>query len=803
MIEFGRGAASELRPHQSWGIKVMGAHLATTAALAAILSLGATQSNAQETSSDDEASRSVFVDTITVTARKREENLQTVPVAITAFTGDTLEKRGAVNIEQASRYAPNVTIGQGQGGSATNSEINIRGIGQNDFLITTDPGVGLYIDGVYYARATGTVLDFLDVERVEILRGPQGTLFGKNTIGGAINLIAKRPTDEFGGDIRFSAGRYSHYSVKGSVNLPLSDTLKSRHTIYYNTENGFVDRVLAGDRLGDEEVIAGRSIVEWTPAENFNALLAFDISRRRGTSAERNLVVFDPTSGLTPLWQGLVGDPAGIAAPAIVNGADRFTSSGTGPNVDDHDIWGLSGTFEWDLGEVSIKSITAYRSLDAEFARDGDNSPVQYVETHNFVDQSQFSQELQLSGQAFDSALSWLVGGYFFDESATDSNDVRLASGLFDAFEGLPAPVIFLGGPPGTSCADFGIVPGVVCAGGMGNPVNVGFDLDLDIFNEINTQSFALFTHDTLDLTDRLSVSAGLRWTYEEKEYFLDHRRVNSGASIIPPTTVGEDWNAFLPKVSIDFQATDEIFTYVSASRGFKSGGFNGRPTTSAAVGSFDPEFVWAYEIGAKTELFDRRAVLNLSAFYYDYEDIQLTIISADTTGNLVLIVENAGTARTIGVEAEFQGRLSEYIRVDGSIGYLDAEYKNLNPGATVTTANKLIRTPSITASLGASVDFPITNRWLGSLRGDWSYRGAHFNDAPNTPALEQEAVSLFNARLSLTNEDDGWTFAVFGTNLSNEEYITAGTSAITSFGTVEAAIASPRRWGVSVKKDF
>jgi len=799
MVEFGRGAAGGETIQHGWGVTAKGAQMATTAVLAAILSVTATQSGAQE------IAQGATVDTITVTARKREENLQTVPVSITAFSGDMLERRGADNIDDAARFAPNVSIGyapSGSGGGST-SEIFIRGIGQQDFLITADPGVGLYIDDVYVARSTGTVLDFLDVERVEILRGPQGTLFGRNTIGGAISLISKRPADEIGGDIKFTAGRFSHYSVKGSIDLPLSDQLKSRHTIYYNTEHGYTDRIIAGDRLGDEEVVAGRSLLQWEPTDNFDALLAFDISHKRGGSANNALVQYDPLGGLAPLWQALVGDPQAITTPAIVNLGDPFNNSGTGPNVDDHDIWGISGTLEWELGAVTVKSITGYRSLDAEFARDGDNSPVQYLHTNNTVEQSQFTQELQITGQLFDDALDFLIGGYFFDEDATDANDVRLASGLFDALEGLPAPLIFLGGAPGTTCADFGIDPTVVCAGGMGNPVNAALDLDFDIFNQIDTQSFAVFTHNTYDLTDRFALSAGLRWAYEEKDYFLDHSRVNSGAQIIPPTTVGDDWNAFLPKVSLDYQVTDDVFTYASVSRGFKSGGFNGRPTTEAEVSSFDPEFVWAYEIGAKTELFDRRAVFNLSAFYYDYKDIQLSIVSADQTGNLILIVENGGTARTIGVEAELQARPNEYISIDGAVGYLDAEYKELNPGATITLDNELVKTPKFTANVGVNIDVPLSDRWAASLRGDWSYRGDHFNDVPNTPILEQEAVSLFNARLTLADAEGGWDFAVFGTNLSNEQYITSGISAITSFGTVEGVFASPRRWGVSVQKSF
>lgn len=456
MSSIGRNMAGACRKAalRGWGIEKASSRLSTTVVIAALFSAAAiTNATAQDADAVEPSARQGGIDTITVTARKREENIQTVPIAITAFSGDMLEKRGANNIDDAARFAPNVSIGYAPGGSGggSNSEIYVRGIGQSDFLITIDPGVGLYIDDVYVARSTGTVLDFLDVERVEILRGPQGTLFGRNTIGGAISLISKKPSDEFGGDIRLMGGRFSQFSVKGSVDIPLSEQLKTRHTIYYNNERGYTDRVIAGDRLGDEEVIAGRSLVQWEPTADFSALFAFDISHKNGGSANNALIQYNPAGGLAPLWQALVGDPAMIAAPAIVNLDDPFTSSGTGPNVDNHDIWGLSGTLEWDLGSVAVKSITAYRSLEAEFGRDGDNSPVQYVHTDNTVDQDQLTQELQVTGEFLNGGLNWLIGGYFFDENATDANDVRLASGLYQALEGLPAPVIYLGGAAGNN----------------------------------------------------------------------------------------------------------------------------------------------------------------------------------------------------------------------------------------------------------------------------------------------------------------------------------------------------------------
>lgn len=765
--------------------------------LAALLTFVAPDVASAQTAEPPEADeQSTTLEEIIVTARRFDERLQSTPIAVSAFTSEALEEAGATVLTDVAAFVPNLTMsasGSG-GGGASNAQIFLRGIGQSDFLITTDPGVAVYVDGVYYARTTGSVFDVLDLERLEVLRGPQGTLFGKNAIGGAISLISRRPSDEFGGQVQATTGSFNRRDLRASVDLPLSDTLRTRFSGVWQNRDGYTDRILAGDQMGDQNQLGGRAYVEWTPTSDLSFTLIADGTRSRQSGANSTLLAFNPAAGLAPLWINLVAIPRGLSLP-IVNGATPFTSSGTGPNVSDLDLWGASLTSQWDLAsDLTFKSITAFRALSARFGRDADNSPSSYIHTDNQVDQQQFSQEFQLLGGGSDSRLRWVLGAYFFDEAARDTNNVRLASGLWAALEGLPGPVIPLSPNP---CP-------VACIGGAGNPLNALFDLDFDIYNRIDTESYAAFAQGSYALNDQWSVNVGLRYTFEDKRYFLSHRRVNSGVAIIPPTVVSASYEDVSPRFGVDYQATEDVFFYASASKGFKSGGFNGRPTTTAAVQSFGPEALWSYEAGVKLDLLDRRMRLNLATFFNQYDDIQLTSVSADPSGNLILITQNAGQAEATGFEAELTAVPMRGLHITGSLGYLDAEYTELNPGATVTLDTKFMKAPKWTASAAASYTVALADN-MGDLtfRGDWSYRSKFYNDPVNTEIISQDGLSLFNARIAWTDPSERIEVALFGTNLTDELHIVSGLAATGSFGTAEANFGRPREWGLSLKYSF
>lgn len=770
--------------------------------VALIMALFVTPARAQEQADVDATSAGPprTIEEIMVTARKRSESLQRTPIAISAFSANALEERNLTNLVEIGNYVPNVVMSTGPGGSGAgnNAQVYIRGIGQTDFLFTTDPGVGIYVDGVYHPRTLGGVMDLLDLERVEVLRGPQGTLFGKNTIGGAVSLTSAKPDEEFGGFAEVTTGRYSRLDVRGSFNVPIvEDRLFMKVSFSSKNRDGYGKRLdfFTGDvtgETGDENVTASRVAFRWLASDDIEVNLTGDYTRERESSLPTTLVLLDQTQGLTPLWNALVGVPSGLPISDVFITGDPYTSFGTGPNENTLDAWGLALTVDWDLGSISLKSITAYRQMDATFGRDGDGSPISWVHTDQIQDQDQFSQEFRISGSHIDDRLKWVAGVFYFDEFGRDHNDVRLASGLFDALEALPGPIIQLSPLP---CP-------AICAGGMGNPINIGFDIDLDVLNEIDIESIAAFSQGTFAVTEKLSISAGIRYTHEKKDYTLEHGRVNAMVFTIPLTTIGDSWNSFTPMGSIEYQWTEDMLTYFSVSRGFKSGGFNGRPILESAVESFDPEKVTAFEVGAKSEWFERRLRLNVAAFYNDYTDIQLGFNTTDSTGNLVLIVENAGKAEVKGFEVEIQARPVPGLDITGSVGYTDFKFKSLNPGATITLDTQQPKSPKWNASGSIQYTFELEESGFLTIRGDWSYVGKNFADVVNTEVIAQRGHSLFSARLVYEPPSEQWEVAVFGTNLSNERYIENGIAA-PAFGHAEGFFAPPRQWGVRLKARF
>jgi len=740
------------------------------------------------------------IEEIIVTARKREESLQETPISISAFTAADLAQRNLTNLVEVSRFAPNVLMNTApsSSGAGNNAQIYIRGVGQSDFLFTTDPGVGIYMDGVYLPRTLGGVLDLLDLERVEILRGPQGTLFGKNTIGGAINVISNKPTQEFGGMAEVIVGKYNRLDGRFGINVPLSETWAGRLALSYKSRDGYVDRLNFAtgekiDSLGNENAVTARGSLRWTPSDATTMDIVFDYTREREESPAISLIQFEPLNGLAPLWNGLVGLPSGSPMTTAFITGDRPITYGTGPNGNDLDVRGLGVTFNHEFADTTLKSISSYREMDATFGADNDGSPNPYISTNQVQTQEQMSQEFQLFGTAIDDRFDWLVGVFYMNEKGTDQNDVRLVSGLYDALEALPVQL------SGTPCAPPFVAPG--CAG---NPINPGLDLDLDIFNKIDITSYAVFAQLAFQLSDRWNLNGGIRYTDESKDYTLEHLRINAAVPIVPFATVSDSWSEPSGKIGLDFQANDDLMVYGSIARGFKSGGFNGRPTRGTAVESFNPEFVTTFEVGVKSEFADRRVRLNAAAFFMDYTDMQLGSISADASGNLILIIGNAAKAEVKGFEADLTALPSERWLISAGIGYLDAEYIDTGTATDVTTSSTFAKTPEWSGNASFEYTLPL-NGSFGELRfrGDWSYRSKVYNDIVNTESVSQASFSLVGGRITLHNEKHDYDIVLSGTNLTDEIYLSGGFSTLNSFGAALGTYAVGREWGLSFRKEF
>ena len=727
---------------------------------------------------------------VVVTAQKREERLQETPISMTVFTAERIERPGLDDLTDIGRFTPNVVFDQGTGntGSSNNSQVFIRGVGQVDFLFSSDPGVGIYVDDVYFPRVTGSILDLIDMERIEILRGPQGTLFGKNTIGGALSIISKGPDDEFGGHATVTAGSRNRIDAKASINIPMIENqLSGRFSFSTRNQDGYVRRILQdGVETGDVNSDAIRGQLRWTPGNDWEIYLRGDYTRGREEAIANELLVVDATAApLLQLWNALVVPIFGLASfydDSFVS--PERESQATGPSFSDIDDWGVSLNIARQLADnIRVKSITAYRDTQAEFGLDQDHSPLTYLETTNDNDHDQFSQEIQISGIGFDERLDWVVGGFYMHESASDVFDLVLGGGLYDALELFPP----------------GIIPGL---GGVGNPVHVFFDFQATIFDAIKIDSYAAYAQATFDVSDKLSLTVGGRYTDEKKDFTTELVRNASGVTTVPETTVSDSWDAFTPRAGFEYQWTPELMTYFSASRGFKSGGFNGRALSLVEIDSFNPEYVWSYEIGLKSGWFDRRLMANFAAFHNDYTDIQLTSVRA-VQGLLVIVTENAGAADMDGFELEFAAQPTEGLLLRGGVGYLDAEYTALNPGATVTLDTRLVKTPKWTGNLVAEYEWSLGDFGLLSIGGNLSYRSSHSNEATDLPILEQDAYTLLGAHATFVSANERWSLTLFGTNLSDKRYMTNGLGALDSFGTVDASFGRPREWGLSLKAFF
>jgi len=732
----------------------------------------------------------IGIEEIVVTAQKRAQNLQRTPISITAFTAENLAARGLTNIGEIGDFTPNMEFDFTApiSGSSNASSIFIRGIGQTDFLLTTDPGVGLYLDGVYVSRSIGGVLDLLDLERVEVLRGPQGTLFGRNTIGGAISLITKKPADEFSGSGEITMGRYSRLDVRASVNFVIAkDVLFARLSASSKNRDGYGERLITGEGMGNENSDSARAALRWLAGDNFEVNVAADYTRAREQSPPSTLVFIgpDPATSLTGAYNFFVaptntveGFGNGVPYDSRFFTDSDFTNYGTGPTGSDLDVWGVSVTLDWSPGALHIKSITAYRELDSQFGRDPDGSPIEVVHTSNVINHQQFSQELNVSGIAFDERLNWVVGAYYFDESGDDTVTVPILEGLFTT----PADPVF----------------------GVPNPL---FGVPLSIAGPVfvDNTSFALFAQGTFAITDAFSATAGVRYTRDKKKVQVDQKFTQIDMFILANRNASESFDDVTPHVSLDYQWTPDVLTYVSFSQGFKSGGFTGRyviPT--AAPRPFDPEKVTTYEAGLKAELFARRLRFNAAVFYTDYKNIQLVIFDG-----VAPQTRNAAKATVKGFEAEFTAIPFAGLTLSGGLGYLDAQFDRFDPLANqglvipLTLDDKFVNTPKWSLNLAAEYSFAAGNAGFITLRGDYTYRSTVANDAINTPSLIQDGFGLLGARAAFTAADGQWELALFGRNLTNKHYIVSGVADVPSFGLAEANFARPREWGLSLKFTF
>ncbi|HEX5377155.1 MAG TPA: TonB-dependent receptor [Phenylobacterium sp.] len=717
----------------------------------------------------------IALETVVVTARKREENLQGTPISITAMGGESLKERQITSTQGLDQIAPNLIISQGQGvsGNSSAGAFFIRGVGQIDFLLNTDPGVGVYLDGVYVARSFGSLMDIVDLERVEVLRGPQGTLFGRNTIGGAISLVSKAPSNSFTAEVEGTVGSFDRHEARATFSGPISDTLSATGAVLWRERTGWVKRVTDGSTLGDDRSVSARGALRWTPRDDVRFDLAIDYTDEKGTSAPANVVQVVETASFPSFHNGaLVGPPCvpppgSLSNPACFNSQwvahDLYREQGAGPSGQKLRVFGASLNGAWELSPgLTVKSITGYRDTRAFGSRDGDHTPILIQNTVDTYAHQQFSQEFQVLGTGLDRRLNWIVGAYYFTEQGENLNFVTF-------------PVV------------------AIRSGGS-----------------VDNDNTAIFGQAAFDITERLSLTAGLRWTAETKRFLPDQIVLSDPTHAFPPGSVpgfrivpfvrsSRSISETTPMVNLAYRWTDRLMTYATYSEGFKSGGFTQRifPPLPAPP-AFAPEFVASYETGFKFDSADHRFRLNGAAYYTDYSDLQVPVLVG-----VQPLTANAGGAEIQGLELEFDAAPTADLRINGGLGYTHARYTSLDAAvlATGVTRDKAFaQIPEWTGNLGVS--YAIHPGFGGVFRPriDLSYRSEAFMNAANTPALRQGAYTLLNASVGYESRDGRWGATLFGQNLTDETVITGGFADLTDQGYAEASVGRPREWGLTFK---
>jgi len=599
---------------------------------------------------------------IIVTARRVAEPLQSTPVAVSAFGGEQLRATSSLNVGDLNKLVPNLTLVGGRGLSGQGF-VFIRGIGQTDDNPATDPGVAQYIDDVYVGRTQGTQFDFNDIGSIEVLRGPQGTVYGKNAIGGAVKINSKLPDNDPSAHFSLGYGNYDDLRLSASFSQPIvEDRLFVRVSGQTHHNRGYMENITVGKNSSNAETYAGRIILRFTPTDDWDIWLSADVSRDNSRPLDPRIVRIDPNH---PRVLGAAAVGVDIRPFLLTPGTNPFKGGGFDSQIDPTladnrnriTTSGASLHLAYDLGQSQLKSITAYRKMFSGRLSDSDGAGVPFVNSYASVDQNQFSQELQYVGSSADEKFEWLAGLYFYRENFVNVDQSHYL-------------------------------------------VDVGPRLSFERHFEQTALSYAGFLNAGYKLSDGLRVSLGGRYTHEKKRIVISSAVLTNPADItFPETGRRASFDDFSPKVTIDYQASRDIFLYASAAKGFKSGGFNGRATLNQALDSVGSEKVWSYEAGVKSQWWGRRFTFNLATFYMDYRDIQAQVYvpRVDGTPGLTAVVLNAAQAKIQGIEIETRLQPVPSLTLSGNLGYTDAEYSKpfLNNLGADYTANALPLTPS------------------------------------------------------------------------------------------------------------
>lgn len=707
------------------------------------LALAASAAHAQ----NDEPST---IEEIIVTAQKRDQNLQDVPISITALTNATLERRNIEDVLDVAYKTPGV-VGALQAGVPS---FVIRGIGTNDFGSAADPAVGIYLDGVYTARTVASLIGLYDAERIEVIKGPQGTLFGRSAAAGAISIVSTQPNETLSFSAKLEYGNYDHTRVLASANVPLSDTVFLRVAALSHQRDGYIENKLNGDELGDVDDRGVRAALRMVPTDALDITFSADYIK----SETLGVGLKSATIGGFP---GVDMSKFGDVAHDIIDPVSELENMGAALHVG------------FDLtDQFSLTSITAYREYEFTIIEDDDGSFVELLATGTLPEESQtFSQELRLDWVG--EGISWMLGASYFQE---DISVDGIARSNLDVLFG-----------PGS-----------------------GGSFDERSYSSGEYTSYSVYADVTVDLSERTTLIAGLRWSYDEKDFELFvPPNPAIGVNLLfggvnPRANLEEDWDSVQPRVVLQYRPNESVMTYLSAARGYKPGGFGSFELQPA----FDPEYVWNYEAGVKSSMADGTLQLNAALFYYDYEDLQVT-----TQVGLALQTTNASEASGQGAELEMRWLPLPQFSLSASVAYLKAEYDKFLQGeldpftflpvTTDRSGNTLTRAPEWQYNLGAEYDINLGDFGNLTIGAEYVFQSEVFFHAANNRFRSQDDYGLLGARIALRAPDEKWQVSLFGENLLDEDYlIDAGGLAEVLFSPTTLA-GLPATYGIELQLDL
>lgn len=682
---------------------------------------GSGQSSADTPQASRELARSgaqnTALEEIIVTAEKRDESLQKIGIAVTALNGDELQRLRLDSLREMQFLAPGLKIGETQ----KKTFINIRGIGNELFNAGADQGVAVHMDGVYLARNEYPSMALMDIERVEVLRGPQGTIYGRNATGGAINIITRKPVSDFDAHASVSIGNYNALTLTGAAGGALvDDRLFARVAVFSDSHDGWTENLGQGLDLDDANQDAARLSLKAVVSDDTEIELSANYSRERGDGAAS--IVRHSATGPGIIWEEFGGQ--------MSTGRNTYTPD---PHGLTRDIHGINFNVTHDFDVATLKTTVGYWDLYSDIADDLDGTDYYFGDEYWAEKQHQFSAELDLASKG-DGQLQWLIGLFYFGETADTYYDARL--GEFG----------YLGGAEdGECCAELGQ---------RGWRTTVGVD------------SYALFGQVGYSFTDFLTLKVGARYT-------SDHKTLHASLPIFGPPIVEnlkDSWDDLTPRVALEYQASEDVMVYGSVSKGFKAGGFN---VWGLQGQGFEPETIWSYETGVKTRFAEDRVQANLTVFYSDYSNLQVNEVEPIAGVRVI----NAASARTSGAELELVSRPIEGLQLDIAAAYLDAEFTSFHNfeidypelGMQDLSGNRLPKAPQFTINTSAEYAFALGAAGSLTLRGEYNWQDIVYFTEFNRTNAYQPAVGRWNASLAFDSEDGKWSVTGFVRNGSNE----------------------------------